>query len=135
MVAPWRETAFRKPYLMALNGGSRLPGMLESSDIQEQVRFAAKQRILFLPHAVRQISRPDRMISIGDVRAVVTKGEVIEDYPEDARGHSCLMLRAGGGNRAIHVVCAPKDEYLAIITAYVPSSAEWDSTYRKRRSA
>ena len=79
--------------------------------------------------------RPDRMISIGDVRAVVTKGEVIEDYPDDARGHSCLMLSAGGGNRAIHVVCAPKEEYLAIITAYVPSPAEWDPTYRKRRSA
>jgi hypothetical protein len=73
------------------------------------------------------------MISAGDVRAVIASGEVIEDYPEDARGHSCLILGVGSGARPIHVVCAPKEEYLAIITAYIPSTEEWDLTYRTRR--
>lgn len=30
-----------------------------------------------------------------EVRAVILEGEVIEDYPEDARGHSCLMIGQG----------------------------------------
>ncbi|MCU1236766.1 MAG: hypothetical protein JWP63_4733, partial [Candidatus Solibacter sp.] len=30
------------------------------------------------------------MISVVEVRRVVMRGEIIEDYPEDARGHSCL---------------------------------------------
>jgi hypothetical protein len=57
------------------------------------------------------------MISAGEVEVVVSCGELLEDYPDDARGHSCLMLGLGDEGRAIHVVCAPKDDYLAVITA------------------
>jgi hypothetical protein len=63
---------------------------------------------------------------------VVKHGEIIEDYPEDVRGHSCLMLGYGDGNRAIHVVCSPKEEYLAIITAYLPDEDEWSDNFRVR---
>jgi hypothetical protein len=72
------------------------------------------------------------MISTTEVEVVVKTGEVIEDYPEDARGHSCLILGSGRNNRAIHVVCAPKDEYLAIITAYLPNPDQWTSDFRGR---
>ena len=68
-----------------------------------------------------------------DRRRVVLRGEIIEDYPEDVRGHSCLMLGTGEAGRRIHVVCAPKGEYLAIITAYVPEADEWDSGFTIRR--
>lgn len=78
------------------------------------------------------MSRPDRMIATTEVETVVKIGEVIEDYPEDARGHSCLVLGFGRNNRVIHVVCAPKDEYLAIVTAYLPSSDQWTSDFRRR---
>ncbi|GMQ74993.1 MAG: hypothetical protein BMS9Abin01_0236 [Gammaproteobacteria bacterium] len=61
-------------------------------------------------------------------------GEIIEDYPEDSRGHSCLMLGEGEGARPIHVVCSPKEEYLAIITAYVPSEEEWELDFRLRKT-
>jgi len=100
--------------------------------ILRDVRKTATKRILFLPHAVKQMSRPERMISVAEVRAAVRKGEVIEDYPEDARGHSCLVLGMGK-NRPIHVVCSPRPDYLAIITAYLPSDKEWESNFRKRR--
>lgn len=83
--------------------------------ILNRVRDAASKKLLFLPHTIRQMSRPERMITLTEVEAVIQTGEVIEDYPEDARGHSCLLLGSGQGNRVIHVVCAPKDEYLAII--------------------
>jgi len=43
------------------------------------------------------------------------------------------MLGHGDGGRAIHVVCAPKDKYLAIITAYLPERHEWDKEFRVRR--
>ncbi len=101
-------------------------------DILGKVREAAAKRILFLSHAVRQMSRPERMIRVAEVRAVLDAGEAIEDYPEDARGHSCLMLGRGEDGRPIHVICAPKEEYLAVITAYVPDAAEWSADFRKR---
>jgi hypothetical protein len=59
------------------------------------IQDKASQRILFSQHALRQMSRPDRMISTTEIRIVLDKGEIIEDYPEDPRGHSCLLLGKG----------------------------------------
>lgn len=98
------------------------------------MRRAAAQRILFLPHAIRQMSRPERMITSEEVCAVVETGEVIEDYPNDPRGHSCVVLGQVEGGRVIHVVCSPKEDYLAIITAYVPSKEDWEPEFRTRRT-
>jgi len=98
----------------------------------QRVREAAGQRILFLPHAVRQMARPDRMITVGEVRDVVLKGRLIEDYPDDPRGHSCLLLGLGSEGRPIHVVCSPRPEYLAIVTAYLPDPSEWTRGFTHR---
>ena len=98
------------------------------------VREAAEKKILFLAHAVRQMSRPDRMIRVAEVRSCVTVGDLIEDYPEDVRGHSCLILGYGDDGRAIHVVCSPKADYLAVITAYEPDPAQWEADCKTRRS-
>ena len=78
------------------------------------------------------MSRPERLITTSEIHKVVEHGEIVEDYPEDARGHSCLMLGFGEGGRAIHVICSPKDEYLAIITAYLPDRDEWSGDFRVR---
>ena len=72
------------------------------------------------------------MIFNADVRKVIEEGEIIEDYHEDTRGHSCLILGKGRDGRPIHIVCAPKDEYLAIITAYIPDEAQWSKDFRTR---
>jgi hypothetical protein len=34
--------------------------------------------------------------------------------------------------RPVHVVCSPKADYLAIITAYVPDSGQWSADFRRR---
>lgn len=106
--------------------------MTDETDILFLVRQAAARRLLFLPHAIRQMSRPDRLITTSEIRSVAEHGEIIENYPEDARGHSCLILGYGESSRAIHIVCSPKDEYLAIITAYLPDEGEWSDDFRVR---
>ena len=103
-----------------------------ASDIVAQVHQAATKRILFVTHAIRQMARADRMISPAEVRLVVTKGILIEDYPEDVRGHSCLLLGYGDGGRVLHVVCCPKADYLAVITAYVPDARQWSKNFTRR---
>ena len=107
--------------------------MRNLSNIINDVRQAAQKRILFLPHALHQMNSPERMISTHEVRAVIFRGEIIEDYPEDVRGHSCLMLGYGDRERPVHVVCAPKADYLAIITAYLPAESQWLGNWRMRR--
>lgn len=105
----------------------------ESYEFLKQVRDAATKRILFLPHAVNQMNDPERMISTQEVRTVIFHGTIIEDYPEDVRGHSCLMLGQGHDGRPIHVVSAPRSDYLAIITAYLPSSTQWEADWQTRK--
>jgi hypothetical protein len=78
------------------------------------------------------MSHPERMISSTEVQQVALEGEVIEDYSTDPRGHSCLLLGFGEGHRPIHVVCAPKEEYLAIITAYLPDPGQWSTDFTRR---
>ena len=98
--------------------------------MNEQIILSAKQHILFLPHAIKQMSRVDRMISTSDIEMCIFEGTVIEEYLDDARGKSCLVCHVNG--RPIHVVCSPKDEYLAIITAYLPDSKLWSDNFTKR---
>ena len=78
------------------------------------------------------MSRPDKMISTEEIRDAVFNGEIIEDYPNDERGESCLLFNLKD-KRVIHVVCTPKTEYLAIITAYIPSPNQWSSNFKVRR--
>ncbi|MBI3757624.1 MAG: DUF4258 domain-containing protein [Deltaproteobacteria bacterium] len=101
--------------------------------ITDRVRATAAKKLLFLPHAIRQMNKPDRMITADEVHEVVRQEDVIEDYPEDPRGHSCLLRGETTLGRIVHVVCSPKEDYLAIITAYLPDTAEWDESKRQRR--
>ncbi len=105
---------------------------MEQNKIIEEIKLAAGRKILFLPHAIQQMCRTDRMITTEDVRNVIEKGKIVEDYPEDPRGHSCLMLAKDNKERPIHIVCSPKKDYLAIITAYIPDSNEWSADYKAR---
>jgi hypothetical protein len=98
------------------------------------VRGAAHKRILYLPHALDGMNVPEELITTDEVRSAIFEGEIIEDYPEDARGHSCLMLGYGTEERPIHVVCSPKGAYLAIITVYLPDERRWESDWRTRKS-
>jgi len=106
--------------------------MVSESDILILVKKAARKKRLFLPHALRQMSRPERMIRTAEIRSVIENGEVIEDYPEDPRGHSCLMFGYGEADRPIHVACSPKKNFLAIITAYIPDENEWSNDFKTR---
>jgi YgiT-type zinc finger domain-containing protein len=47
--------------------------------MKSKITAAATQKILFLPHAVKQMSRPDRMIST-DMECLLCKGQLIRGF-------------------------------------------------------
>ena len=52
--------------------------------------------------------------------------EIIEDYPNDPRGPSCLILGFTNTGAAIHIVCGVVDSGLeVIVTVYRPDPEEW----------
>jgi len=85
-------------------------------------------------HAERE--READKISVKELEEALVKCEVIEDYPNDPRGASCLALGFSGG-RPIHTVCSIRTEpdELLLITIYDPSKHphEWIDNYRKRK--
>ena len=86
----------------------------------------------FSQHAVDQSIV--REISVQEVRQAITVGEVIEDYPEDKYGPSCLILGFTTAGRPLHVQCSyPSRLLVKIITVYQPDPKLWID-YRTRRS-
>jgi len=75
-----------------------------------------------------------RNITPDEVAEIVLAGEVIEDYPEDKHGPSCLVLGRTAAGRALHMQCThPSRPIVKIITACEPDPAEWDDTLKQRR--
>ena len=100
----------------------------------EKIRKLAQRQIIYTEHALDRMNAESEMITFEEVREVIVEGEIIEDYPEDVRGHSCLMLGVSRSGRSVHVVCAPKEQYLGIITVYVPSRLKWEDDFKIRKT-
>jgi hypothetical protein len=75
-----------------------------------------------------------RGIGVQEVREAIASGEVIEDYPDDKYGPSCLILGFTQARRPLHVQCSyPSRLLIKIITTYEPDPDLWID-FRTRRS-
>ena len=75
-------------------------------------------------HAVEQSSI--RHISLSEVREAIEDSEVIEDYPSDKYGPSCLILGFTRLKRPLHIQCSyPSRPLIKIITLYEPDRLRW----------
>jgi uncharacterized protein DUF4258 len=75
-----------------------------------------------------------RRIAIRELLEAVARSEIIEDYPDDKYGPSCLLFGYTDAGRPLHIQCSyPSRPLLKIITLYVPDPAEWID-YRRRRN-
>lgn len=87
----------------------------------------------FTRHAVDQTII--RRISIHDVREVFANGEVIEDYPDDKYGPSCLIVGMTPSARPLHVQRSyPSRPQVKVITVYEPDPARWVN-FKVRRTS
>jgi len=69
----------------------------------EIIRNAILQGKWFMSHHAR-VRAGQRRTSDVDVIVALLQGQIIEDYPEDSRGHSCVVLGYTPDKRAIHFV-------------------------------
>lgn len=67
-------------------------------------------------HKERQIEK----ISITEIKQTILENDIIEQYPNDPRGPSCLI-----GNENLHVVCGFREERVLVVTAYRPKEPVW----------
>ena len=68
-----------------------------------------------------------RRITTKEVEQAFATGEVIEDYPSDKYGPSCLILGSTSAGRYLHVHCThPTSDKVKVITLYEPDPNEMD---------
>ncbi len=86
----------------------------------------------FSKHAVDQSVIRDTSVSEVE-EAIIGSADVIEDYPEDKYGPSCLILGFTNTGRPLHVQCSyPSRPLVKIITRYEPDPDLWvDCRIRK----
>ena len=103
---------------------------MEELLVEIRAKFA-KDEFEFSKHATDQSIL--REITVQEIREAVTSGTVIEDYPHDKYGPSCLLFGLTSANRPIHVQCShPSRLIIKVITVYEPDPNEWID-YRVRR--
>ena len=92
-----------------------------------------EKRFRYAKHGVEQ--RINRHISSEEIEQAITNGEIIEDYPSDKYGPSCLIYGKTGKTKmgkALHIQIALLP-IISIVTVYEPSPKEWiDNKIRRK---
>ena len=103
-------------------------------DVKNIRRLVVLGKYELSKHAERE--REIDMIYMWELEDALRACKIIEEYPNDPRGASCLTL-GFSGSKPIHAVCALKidPEELLLITVYDPSKRpeKWSENYRERR--
>jgi hypothetical protein len=102
----------------------------------DEIRTQIANRLFeFSKHAVDQSIL--RRISVQELREAIDAGEIIEDYPNDKYGPSCLIFGRTAEGKPLHIQCSyPSRPLLKIITIYEPDTDLWiDFKVRKPQDA
>ena len=67
-----------------------------------------------------------------EIEEVVIAGAVIEDYPDDKYGPSCLILGYTETKRPLHVQVSYPTK-IKVITVYEPSPDDWEEDLKTRK--
>jgi hypothetical protein len=101
--------------------------------IEEIHSKIARDLFEFSRHAVNESII--RHISVQELREAIANGIIIEDYPDDKYGPSCLIFGFTLAYRPLHIQCSyPSRPLIKIVTLYEPDPELWiDFRIRRER--
>ncbi|MEO6860736.1 MAG: DUF4258 domain-containing protein [Microcoleus sp.] len=100
--------------------------------IEEIRNKIVQSQFEFSQHALNQSIV--RQIGVQELREAIASGEIIEDYPDDKYGPSCVILGFTLAARPLHIQCSyPSRPLIKIITLYEPSPELW-MNFKVRRT-
>jgi hypothetical protein len=101
------------------------------SNYADLAREKADQGKVRLSHHAQK-ERLEENISTDDIITALKNGRELEPYPDDPRGSSALIAGQDEQGRWIHVVCGNfGQEYLLIITVYLPELPKWTDPFTR----
>ena len=74
----------------------------------------------------------ERNISEIEIRAAGAHARIIEDYPDDKYGPSCLIMGITENGRILHIQ-TNYPPIVKVITVYEPSPDEWEADSKTRK--
>ena len=98
--------------------------------VQESI---AAHRLRVSIHALHEAE--DDRLTLAEIEVATSSGECIEDYPDDVRGASCLVLGRLSDGAPVHALWGfdQPSRHAILITVYRPDPQRWSQDFRKRR--
>jgi hypothetical protein len=106
-----------------------------SDTFQRVVALVARGEVQVSEHGYDELAADG--ILVKDVVRGLSRGEVVEDYPDFPKGPCVLVLQADRGGRPVHAVWGiPKGASgpAVLVTAYLPAQDRWTADFRRRRA-
>ncbi|MCX7113263.1 MAG: DUF4258 domain-containing protein [Proteobacteria bacterium] len=75
--------------------------------------------------------RQNDLLTLEEVEQALLNGRIIEQYPDTGRGESCLLAGFTDLGKPVHIVCGGMDEWMVIVTVYVPTPPKFKNPYER----
>lgn len=105
-----------------------------SETFDKILHLVLQNEVLVSEHGYDELADED--IYVKDIMVGVSKGIIVEDYPNFSKGPCVLVLQKDSEDYPIHVVWGiPKGASLpaVIVTAYRPDPKKWSADFRRRK--
>lgn len=104
---------------------------MDDNELDQFIKTSVRNgKYLSRLHALQRIN--ERGILPHEVKEALLNCKVIEDYPDDKRGHSCLVWGVTPTGRNLHAVCGISEDIVWIITIYEPAPGDWETPEKRR---
>lgn len=103
-------------------------------DIDEIRQLIRAGQYEFSIHAQQERLEDD--LDVTDIESAIIEGEILEEYPNDPRGSSCLVA-GHAGTRPVHSVIGwarkrtGDEKVLRVVTVYIPQPPKWTDPWTR----
>ena len=102
-------------------------------ELKSIVRWFKAGDYIITKHGFNRMKEKSITVAILEEALGGDKPKIVEDYPQNRRGASCLILGWNGLNNPIHACIGYAGDRLEVITAYRPTLNKWYPDFSRRR--
>lgn len=100
-------------------------------DINILKEYLSKGKIIWTAHMLTRLH--ERGITSEDVRHCIMSGEIIEENPNGSPKPNVLIYGNDLNGQIIHVFCGIDEDYLYLVTTYIPTIEKFLDDLKTRR--